>query len=293
MKDVMQIHLISLVGFVFAFAATVRPNDAAPRSFTDADYREHILELKQKLPEGFSAFVEPPFVVVGDGSPAEVKSISEGTVRWAVALLKRDYFRRDPQEIITIWLFKDDTSYRRHTKAVFNDEPTTPYGYYSAQDKALIMNIGTGTGTLVHEIVHPFMRANFPRCPSWFNEGLGSLYEQCGERDGHIVGFTNWRLPNLQRAIKAGSVPSFEELTATSSGDFYGSDKGTNYSQSRYLCYYLQEQGKLQQFFRNFVANQATDPTGYKTLQRTLDESDMANFQAHWEAYVASLVFRR
>jgi len=28
---------------------------------------------------------------------------------------------------------------------------------------------------LVHEIVHPFMRANFPECPAWFNEGLASL----------------------------------------------------------------------------------------------------------------------
>ena len=25
----------------------------------------------------------------------------------------------------------------------------------------------TGGGTLVHEIVHPFLRANFPECPAW------------------------------------------------------------------------------------------------------------------------------
>ena len=49
------------------------------------------------------------------------------------------------------------------------------------------MNISTGGGTLVHEIVHPFIQSNFPNCPSWFNEGLGSLYEQCRERNGKIV----------------------------------------------------------------------------------------------------------
>ena len=43
-----------------------------------------------------------------------------------------------------------------------------------------IMNIATGGGTLVHEIVHPYVEANFPGCPAWFNEGLGSLYEACG-----------------------------------------------------------------------------------------------------------------
>src|SRR6185369_3440763 len=122
------------------------------------------------------------------------------------------------------------------------------------------MNIATGTGTLVHEIVHPYVRANFPRCPAWFNEGLGSLYEQCGERDGHIVGYPNWRLPGLQRAIQASSVPSFAELTATTDAQFYGEDKGTNYAEARYLCYYLQEQGLLHKFYRAFAANQERDP---------------------------------
>ena len=51
--------------------------------------------------------------------------------------------------------------------------------------------VATGGGTLVHEIVHPFMRANFPECPAWFNEGMGSLYEQCSEVNGRIAGLTN------------------------------------------------------------------------------------------------------
>src|SRR6185436_11725180 len=224
--------------------------------FTDADYAQHIIALKKRLPKEFSLFIERPFVVVGDDSADAVKSISQGTVRWAVERMKRDYFRHDPKEIITVWLFKDDASYRHNTKLLFNDEPTTPYGYYSASDRALIMNIATGTGTLVHEIVHPFVRANFPKYPAWLNEGLGSLYEQCGERDGHIVGYTNWRLAGLQRAIKAGSVPTFKELTGTTSGQFYGEDKGTNYAQARYLCYFLQEQGKLTDFYKAFDKNQ-------------------------------------
>ncbi len=262
---------------------------AAMMGITNADYAQHVLTLKKRIPEGFSLFIERPFVVVGDESAEQVKSRCERTVKWAVVKLRQDYFARDPDDIITIWLFKDEDSYRKHTKAVFNDTPTTPYGYYSAAHKALFMNIDTGTGTLVHEIVHPFVRANFPRCPVWFNEGLGSLYEQCGERDGHIVGYPNWRLPGLQRAIKAGALPSFEELTGTSTNEFYGEDKGTNYSQARYLCYYLQEQGKLRSFYRDFVAHQTTDPTGYKTLMKILNEDDMVAFQERWEAYVLAL----
>jgi hypothetical protein len=208
-----------------------------------------------------------------------------------VAQLKQDYFQRDPNEIITIWLFKDDASYRKYTRSVFNDEPTTPFGYYSAAHRALIMNIATGTGTLVHEIVHPFVRANFPNCPAWLNEGLGSLFEQCGERDGHIVGYTNWRLAGLQRAVSDDRVPSFKELTGTTDQEFYGEDRGTNYAQARYLCYYLQEHGKLTKFYRDFVANQQNDRTGYKTLVKTLGEDDMEAFQTKWEKFVLRLTF--
>jgi hypothetical protein len=255
----------------------------------DADYAQHVLALRSKLPDGFSLFVERPFVVVGNGPAEDVQSRCQNTVRWAVDHLKRDFFDRDPDEIITIWLFKDDATYRQYAKSVFNDEPDTPYCYYSPAHRALIMNIATGGGTLVHEIVHPFVRATFPRCPAWLNEGLGSLYEQSGERDGHIIGRTNWRLPGLQRAIKAGAVPSFKELTSTTDNEFYGDDKGTNYAQSRYLCYYLQEQGKLTKFYHAFFANQKSDPTGYKTLVTTLDERDMDAFKKNWETFVLNL----
>lgn len=258
---------------------------------SNAEYAQHILDLKKRLPEGFSLFLERPFVVVGDGAPEEVKAICQGTVRWAVARLKRDYFARDPEDIITIWLFKDDASYRKYTKSVFNDEPTTPFGYYSAGQRALIMNIETGTGTLVHEIVHPFVRANFSNCPAWLNEGLGSLYEQCGDRDGHIVGYTNWRLAGLQKTIRAGTVPAFQVLTSTTDAEFYQKDKGTNYAQARYLCYYLQREGKLTTFYHEFAKHHADDPTGYRTLVTTLGERDMQAFQAKWEKFVLGLRF--
>jgi hypothetical protein len=259
---------------------------------TNADYAQHVLALKKKLPDGFSLFIERPFVVVGNDSSEEVKARCEATVKWAVDLLKKDFFERDPDEIITIWLFKDDASYRKYTKSIWNYEPTTPYGYYTAKDHALVMNISTGGGTLVHEIVHPFVRGNFPKCPAWLNEGLGSLYEQSGERDGHIIGRVNWRLPGLQRAIKAGKLRSFKELTGTTEEEFYNDDEGVNYAQARYLCYYLQEQGKLVQFYHEFVSNQKSDPTGYQTLVKTLGESDMDAFQKKWQAFVMGLKFR-
>ncbi len=262
--------------------------------FTDADFARHIKELnarmKQKLSSGeFAIVIQKPFVVIGDEPRQAVQQHAETTVKWAVDRLKQDFFSKDPNEILDIWLFKNEASYRKHARLLFGDSPSTPYGYYSSAHKALVMNIGTGGGTLVHEIVHPFMEANFPACPPWLNEGLGSLYEQCGEEDGHIYGYTNWRLPGLQKAITAKRVPSFKTLTAMDTSAFYTDDKGTNYAQARYLCYYLQEKGLLVKFYREFLAKQKTDPTGIQSLRKVLAEPDMDQFKSKWEKFVMGL----
>jgi hypothetical protein len=265
----------------------------AAQSFTDADYASHVEALRARLGPKFTVVVEKPFVVIGDGDPKAVERSAKRTVRWSVARLKEQYFARDPKELIEIYLFQGNASYLANAKALFGDTPTTPYGYYSPRHHALIMNIATGGGTLVHEIVHPFVEANIPGCPDWFNEGLGSLYEHSAARDGKIVGLPNWRLPSLQAAIKKGTVPSFETLTATGDdGTFYSDDPGTNYAQARYLLYYLQEKGLLQKYYDAFIAHRKQDPTGYHTLIEVLGEKDMVAFQKRWSRWVLGVEHR-
>ena len=262
--------------------------------FTDADYAAHVKDLKKKASsDTFTIVVTRPFVVIGDEEPEVVKRRAKGTVAWAVKKLKEAYFSKDPNGILDIWLFKDKASYEHNAQRLFGKKPDTPFGYFSSQDHALVMNIATGGGTLVHEIVHPFVAADFPGCPSWFNEGLGSLYEQSGEENGQIVGYTNWRLAGLQDAIRAKKVPTFKTLCSTDTNEFYSKDKGTNYAQARYLCYYLQQQGLLKKFYRQFHENRRDDPTGYRTLQDVLDrkDKDMEQFQQEWEEYVLKLRF--
>ncbi|MHC4088497.1 MAG: C39 family peptidase, partial [Planctomycetota bacterium] len=171
----------------------------SPVGFTDADYAQHIMKLKPNVSKDFTIVLQKPFVVVGDEKPGIVRYRAERTVKWFVNRIRRLYFKKDPPGIYDIWLFKDDSSYRKHTKELFNNEPDTPFGYCSDAHGALIMNIGTGGGTLCHEIVHSFINSNFPDCPAWFNEGLASLYEQCSSRGDSVVGLTNWRLAGLKK----------------------------------------------------------------------------------------------
>ena len=281
--------IISLALLACSGAPAAEPSLKKPE-LKKPDFDIHVTELKKRLPSNdFTIVVQPPFVVIGDETAAVVKQRTDDTVKWTIDKLKQDYFTEDPKEILDIWLFKDSDSYERHTLELFKQKPTTPFGYYSSEHKALIMNIGTGGGTLVHEIVHPFMEANFPACPPWFNEGMGSLYERVGEEDGHIWGYVNWRLPGLQKAIRAGNLTPFEKLLAMDPNTFYGDRSGVNYAQSRYLCYYLQEKGLLVKFYKQFHARQKNDPNGFQTLKAVLGESDMNQFQRKWERFVLGL----
>ncbi len=255
------------------------------------------LELEERAAEvaarvagkGFHIVSEDPFVVAGDGAPAAVERCATGTVRWAVRILRQDFFAKSPDRVLEIWLFRDAASYRKHARELFNDVPSTPFGYYSPTHGALIMNIATGTGTLVHEIVHPFVAADFPGCPAWMNEGLGSLFEQCGEADGHIVGHTNWRLDGLQEAIRNGSTVKLSALVATTTAEFYGDRSRLHYAMARYLLYWLQQEGKLRAFYRAFRDGCAEDPTGAHALRAALGVTDLDAFQPGWERWVATL----
>jgi len=275
-------------------ADVLEVTDGRRASFTQAEYARHIKQLKAKLRRldlgRLNVRIEDPFVVVGDGSMASLER-SSGTVRWAADKLEQDFFDRRPTKILDIYLFTTAESYEHGVETLTGEAPGTPYGFYSSSKGAMFMNIATGGGTLVHELVHPYVEADFPEAPAWLNEGLGSLFEQSAEREGRIVGLPNWRLGGLQKTIRRDQVQSFGALTRLPHGEFYGDETGTNYAQSRYLLYYLQENGLLRDFYKAFRAARVKDPSGYKTLTAALGERDMDAFKDRWERYVTQLQF--
>jgi hypothetical protein len=260
-----------------------RPAAAAP-SADELTERRAALEARLRG-DGFTVVVEPPFVVIGDESPATVRHHATGILRWSIRLLEAEYFKQQPSKLIEIWLFRNERTYRSGAKKYFGDQPDTPYGYYSSEHDAMVMNIGPGAGTLVHEVVHPYVEANFPDAPAWFNEGLASLYERPTEKKGHIWGLPNWRLPNLKREITARTLPAMATLLGTSRDEFYGAEFDA-YAYARYLMLYLQDQGKLTEFYRAFVADK--DTTGRTALEAVLGES-LETFEPRWRRWAIAL----
>ena len=151
------------------------------------------------------------------------------------------------------------------------------------------MNIGTGGGTLVHELTHALIDFDFPQVPHWFNEGLASLHEQCRflPDDRGIEGLVNWRLPGLQEAIRQGRLGTLEEMMTRD--DFRGTLVGLNYAQARYCCLYLQSRGQLEEFYRRFRAAHEQDRSGTATLRDLLGEPAWKTLDRDYQAWVAEL----
>lgn len=254
------------------------------------DYDAHIA-LTRKLHGAavadLDAVVEAPFVVWGDAGKLQVQRSAQNVVRWAVTHLEAEHFSKRPKGIYDVFLFKDDESYLRHAMKLFGHAPETPFGYASQEHRALVMNIGTGGGTLVHEMVHPYFAANYPNVPTWLNEGLASLYEQCDERDGKMVGLTNWRLAGLKAALGTKAVLPFAKLVATDDAGFRDDDEAVHYAQARYLMYYLQEKGLLHAFVKK--ALQTQDAAG--ALKETLGPAAWKTLDADFRKWVPTLRF--
>jgi hypothetical protein len=223
---------------------------------------------------------------VGNVTPDHLEALAANTVKGPVDALRKQFFPKLPARLITIYLLADDASYRHYAWEIFRDRPSTPYGY--VRGDSMIMNIATGGGTLVHELVHTLMAANFPSAPAWFNEGLGSLFEQCNVEESRLVGLVNWRLPGLQKALKDDCLVPLATLIATSDKEFYADASGLHYAEARYLCMYLQEMGKLETFYRLFHGGFARDRTGCIALEKAAGMT-VDKIEKEWSAWVLTL----
>lgn len=255
----------------------------------DAKTRGMLEQWKPKLEaEKLRFLIAPPFVIAGDGSMAQLRGYRHHTIVAAMQALEKAYFDRPPQEPILILLFESDEPYRRLSKKWFGSGDVPHFGYYRHSQRVMVMNVATGTGTLVHELTHALIEPDFPGVPSWFNEGLASLYEQCVLEPDSIRGLVNWRLPALQKAIRENKLRSIEQLIGDN--DFYRTDLvGLNYAQARYLLFYLQEKHLLRDFYRHFRDHVTDDPDGLKSLRQVISPQPLAEFEQDWRKWVLEL----
>lgn len=207
----------------------------------------------------------PSFRVVGHGhfvlastvhSQADLDTIGQKLEHFA-AFLQRRYGARLPDKFITVQLVAtshDLVGMARKVHGLKASESTL--GYTFQNDLSISGAVATtAIGTLLHELTHLAVRANFGDIPSWLDESLASLYETSTASGDDYFGQPNWRGPIL----KASGLGRFSlaELVASMSADQIGNESGeqrllqrpdqmaAQAALGRYLAMYLQQKGKL------------------------------------------------
>ena len=113
-------------------------------------------------------------------------------------------------ETVEIYLFRDESSYRRYLRTYF---PQIPYR------RALYVKCG-GPGMvfafrskdietdLRHECTHALLHAALPRVPLWLDEGLATYFENPREKRAFESRHLTW----IRWWARFGIVPSLEKL---------------------------------------------------------------------------------
>lgn len=225
-----------------------------------------------------------PFVVVGGGRRQDVERYAEDVIERSAHALQRQLFTRHPQSVVEIWGLRSPGSYESWSRRLRGRGPISPYGFYDPCRGLIMVDRSLGDGTLVHEVVHVLLEADFPGAPTWLDEGLASLYEQPRFEGERLVGDVNWRLPGLQRQLHRHADLGLEALLDSSYFDFRGARRGLYYALARYLMHYLQSEGRLGDFYR--AVRDGEDATD--ALEATLD-APLATIEARWRRHVMGL----
>ena len=232
---------------------------------------ERARKLSRHLNSNDGLIVRAPFILAGDLSEAELNRYWHEIIVPTRRALELAYFDARANEPITLLLYASETKYRAAAQRLDGHESADYYGYYIRNDRRIVANVGTGEGTLAHELTHALSHFDFPHMPEWFDEGLASVYEEAEFSDDnlHLTGLSNWRLNHLLNALQNRRLQTLESLVTAR--DIRPDRQAVDYAHARYFCLYLQERELLPAVYRKLRANSARDPSGLRTLCQIFD----------------------
>lgn len=146
-------------------------------------------------------------------------------------------------------------------------------GAYVHDSKQLIaMDLG---GTLRHEFFHVLHWRSMSRLgqqhPVWIMEGLCSLIEDYDlNAQGEIVPAPSWRTNTVKRLEKIGRLMKLEQLTSMPQSKFTSNRPLANYAQARAVFLFMQQRGKLKEWYAHYTGHFDEDPTGLASLESVM-----------------------
>jgi len=241
--------------------------------------------LREQVGESFRVARRGPFLVAADLDREAFATLVDGVIACCRQCLRKDYFTTEPDRVITVYVLRNEATYTAYLRLLFHMDPISPYGHYGYSQRYIVVNYDTGPGTLVHEMTHALMAPDFPQAPIWISEGLASLYEQCRVENDSLKGDPNWRLPELRRALDAGTTTSLAKLMAMDVSEFRAKQESLHYAESRYFCKFMEERGVLRQVYSTFRDRHAEDLTGKRFVEKAFGLT-LDLIEAEWHAWL-------
>lgn len=247
-----------------------------------------LADLRQMTGDEYLCVQRGNFLVAGNLDLADYEYLVDGVLDYCANALAKAYFDKGRifDKTVNLFVFRDYDSYEDGLRRFIGMDPVSPYGHYGHSQKYIVINYETGPGSMVHELTHALMSEDFPEAPIWLGEGMASLYEHCRAEGDILKGDDNWRLPELQDALRRNAAAPLPVLLGMSPTAFRSHNESLNYAQARYFCKYLEELGLLPGVYKTFRDNHALDPTGTRfvvgAFGQPLDVIELA-----WKRWIA------
>ena len=182
----------------------------------EIDEEERALMTARELLPDAQALVYDHFLIVSASGHTESDLVSIGqTLARFLRFLETTYDISPPRHYVTVYLVNDSQDLSEMAARLHGlDVSPATVGYAFVDDASVVGTVpGTAAGTILHELFHLLVRAEFGDIPQWLDEGIASLYEVSGRRGDHYMGLPNWRGPVL--AGLWAERPSVEDLIRT------------------------------------------------------------------------------
>lgn len=233
--------------------------------------------LSPPLPDGLALVHESPRFVVRSNVEASAIAHDARVLESFHDWFDKTWFPTTEVPLDLYW-FADTASYSAYCGR-FRSR-FSPFGFYVESSNLVIANREAGLGTVLHEVVHHFVRHGFAReAPRWVDEGFSAFFEKViGHLDAQgrltiSVGYFNpWRFRLAkQQALEIG----LEELARS---------REPNQNVARAFMLWLHRDGRLRPFIRKLAAGE-TERDGLGALQAVL-QSDLAGTEQRFRDWV-------
>jgi len=236
------------------------------------------------------ATVDDTFVVISGEPSAPLDAAVEAT-RETVDALWHYPFAHRPEKSVVVWVASSANTLhalvREHAPYIRD----TGIGMYDPQSRQVFVATGpSGLTVLNHEIVHPLLRADFPRAPAWLAEGLPALFEAGQVRpDGTFAFGAHFRLQTVRTALNKAEADQvkLDTLFSWSTDAAFRKNEPLHYACAREALRWLHSQGLLWPFYAAWRDGVLDDPTGEKAFQAAVHKTPAEATEA-WIAWLRS-----